>query len=107
MRIGLLSDTHLPEAGRTLPAEVLDALRGCDAILHGGDITMSSALDELEALAPVYAAMGNHDEHLADDPRVESIHWLSFEGHTLALLHHFEPLDWPLNRLLDRFFDGA
>ena len=106
MRIGLLSDTHLPEAGRDLPPEVYDALRGCDAILHGGDITISRVLDNLEQIAPVYAAMGNHDEHLAGDPRVEPLHWLTFEGHEVALLHRFEPLDWSLDRLFDRFFDG-
>ena len=93
MRIGLLSDTHLPEAGPDLPPEVYDALRGCDAILHGGDITIGRLLDRLEEIAPVYAAMGNHDEHLAADPRFE-------------LLHRFEPLDWSMDKLVERFFDG-
>jgi putative phosphoesterase len=106
MRIGLLSDTHLPASGPDLPSEVYAALRGCDAILHGGDITISSVLDHLEEIAPVYAAMGNHDEHLAADPRVKALHWLTFEGHEVALLHRFEPLDWSMDRLLDRFFDG-
>jgi len=106
MRLGLLSDTHLPEAGRDLPPEVYDALRGCDAILHGGDITIGRLLDSLEEIAPVYAAMGNHDEHLFADPRVEPVHWLSFEGHTVALLHRFEPLEWDLERLCARFFEG-
>ena len=106
MRIGLLSDTHLPEAGPDLPPEVYDALRGCDAILHGGDITIGRLLDRLEEIAPVYAAMGNHDEHLAADPRVEALHWLTFEGHVVALLHRFEPLDWSMDKLVERFFDG-
>jgi hypothetical protein len=106
MRIGLLSDTHLPEAGPDLPPEVYEALRGCDAILHGGDITMGKVLDRLEEIAPVYAAMGNHDEHLAADPRVEALHWLTFEGHEVALLHRFEPLEWSMERLLERFFGG-
>lgn len=104
MRIGLLSDTHLPEAD--LPPEVYAALRGCDAILHGGDITISRVLDRLEEIAPVYAAMGNHDEHLAADPRVEALDWLTFEGHVVALLHRFEPLEWSMERLAERFFDG-
>lgn len=106
MRVGVLSDTHIPEAGRDLPREVYDALRGCDAILHGGDITISRVLDRLEVLAPVYAAMGNHDEHLTGDPRVQAQHWLTFEGHEVALLHRFEPLDWSMDRLLTRFFGG-
>ena len=106
MRIGLLSDTHVPEAGSDLPREVYDGLKGSDVILHGGDITISRVLDSLENIAPVYAAMGNHDEHLFEDPRVKPVHWLTFEGHEIALLHRFEPLDWELDRLFQRFFNG-
>ena len=55
MRVGLLSDTHIPVAPILYP-EILDALRGVDVILHAGDIVLSRVLDELETIAPVYAA---------------------------------------------------
>ncbi|MBI4236759.1 MAG: metallophosphoesterase family protein, partial [Chloroflexi bacterium] len=38
MRIGLISDTHVPEAGRQLPGQVYELLRGVDLILHAGDM---------------------------------------------------------------------
>jgi putative phosphoesterase len=103
MRVGLLSDTHIPVAPILYP-EIKDALRGVDVILHAGDIVLSRVLDELEEIAPVYAAQGNHDGHLTEDPRVKPVHILELNGFTVALLHVFEPWDsgrvW-LTRLLD------
>ena len=42
MRIGVISDTH-----GLLREEVLEILRGCDYILHGGDINNQGVLDTL------------------------------------------------------------
>ncbi|MEE8347860.1 MAG: metallophosphoesterase family protein [Dehalococcoidia bacterium] len=74
MRIGLISDTHIPTAGRDpstgLPGragraglwpQVYDALRGVDLIMHAGDLYDLVVLDWLEALAPVMAVSGNGD----------------------------------------------
>lgn len=106
MRIGILSDTHVPEAPVLFP-EILEALAGVDLILHAGDIVVSRVLDELELVAPVVAAQGNHDPHLGDDPRVEPVHHLEFEGHTLALLHIFEPLTSTFENLSRYLLGGA
>ena len=62
MKIGVLSDTH-----DLLRSEVLDALQGCDAILHAGDISSRRILDRLEEIAPVKAVRGNNDGEWADD----------------------------------------
>jgi len=71
MRIGLISDTH----GLLRPA-ALAALRGCDLIVHAGDIGSGEVLTALEALAPVRAVRGNNDhgpwaEALPDDDVVQ------------------------------------
>lgn len=55
-RIGLISDTH-----GLLRPEALAFLRGCDAIVHGGDIGDAAILEQLGALAPVTAVRGNND----------------------------------------------
>jgi putative phosphoesterase len=55
-RVGLVSDTH-----NLLRPEVLDALRGSDHIIHGGDICNAQVLEALEALAPLTAVRGNND----------------------------------------------
>ncbi len=62
MKIGVLSDTH-----DLLRKDVTDALQGCDAILHAGDISSRRILDRLEEIAPVKAVRGNNDGEWADD----------------------------------------
>ncbi len=61
MKIGILSDTH-----DLLRPEVIDALRGCDHILHAGDISSRKILDRLEQIAPVKAVRGNNDREWAE-----------------------------------------
>jgi putative phosphoesterase len=40
---------------------VLEALEGCDLILHAGDLSVPSVLHDLERVAPVVAVRGDHD----------------------------------------------
>lgn len=61
MLLGILSDTH-----NLLRPEAADALKDCDAILHGGDVCSPSLLGELKALAPVWAVRGNGDRDWPD-----------------------------------------
>ncbi len=114
MRIGLISDTHIPEAGKELPPQVYDAFRGVDLILHAGDMHVIDVLDWLERVAPVLAARGNGDgdgrrpDFPDDDPRVKEAHVQEVEGVTLGLYHAFplheevNPGAWP--RLMDQWF---
>jgi len=88
MRIGLLSDTHIPEVAQALPPQIAQALRGVDLILHAGDIYVPTVLDDLEHIAPVVAAEGDDDYYpvLADE-RVKGRHILKLEGQTIWLFH--------------------
>lgn len=61
MRFAILSDTH----GRLRP-EVLEHIKGADAILHGGDINKQAIVDELKGYAPVYVVRGNNDKEWAE-----------------------------------------
>ena len=87
MRIGLISDSHISRGGELWP-QVFDAFQGVDAILHAGDLWSPVLLDELAAIAPVWAARGNGDMHV-DDPRVEDTWVLDFEGLSVAMIHDF------------------
>ena len=64
MRIGLISDTHVPQAASKLPVEVERAFDRVELILYAGDISRLSALDQLERIAPVLAARGDGDNGL-------------------------------------------
>ena len=95
MRIGLISDTHIPEACEHLPAAVFDAFAGVDLVMHAGDVYVNRVLDELAQIAPVIAALGNGDEGLDGhrftldmaDERVRSAHLLEIEGVRVGLAH--------------------
>ncbi len=62
--IGLIADTH----GLVRP-DVFEVLDGVELILHAGDVGGDDVLDELAAIAPVYAVYGNMDD--PNDPRLE------------------------------------
>lgn len=55
--IGVISDTH----GLVRP-EAVAALKGCDLIIHAGDIGDASVVTELQSIAPVVAVRGNVDK---------------------------------------------
>jgi len=55
-RVGVISDTH-----GLLRPEARDALRGCERIIHAGDVGDPDILRVLENVAPVDAVRGNVD----------------------------------------------
>lgn len=88
MRIGLISDTHLPLPQRPLPeAEIKRAFRGVDLILHAGDLNTIGILDWLETIAPVLAVYGNEDGRHMSDPRLKPVQRLVIEGMVLGMVH--------------------
>ena len=60
--IALLGDTHLPRGARRLPDACVEILRAADLIVHTGDLTALSVLEELRSFGPVEAVRGNMDE---------------------------------------------
>jgi len=95
MRIGLLSDTHIPVDVPELPPQLAEAFRDVDLILHAGDIYDLSVLDELERIAPVLAAKGDDDSwDTMADHRMKLRHVLKLEEQTLWLIH-YKPHHYP------------
>ena len=85
--VGIISDTH-----GLLRPEARAALRGCELIIHAGDIGRPEVLEGLREIAPVVAVRGNNDEgawarELPDDDVVE------VEGLLLYVLHDLAALD--------------
>jgi putative phosphoesterase len=105
MRIGLLTDTHLPSTIRHLWDEVKDAFAGVDLILHGGDIVSPRVLDWLEDIAPTLAARGNNDGGW-EDWRMQDLQVLDLEGWRVALIHDMEPEDRPIADLSAFYLKG-
>jgi len=86
-RIGVISDTH----GLTRP-EALAALRGCERIIHAGDIGSPAVLDALNAVAPTFAVRGNIDAGAwaAGLPATELV---DAGAHLIHVLHDISALD--------------
>lgn len=112
--IGLISDTHIPEAMPEVPEEVRDIFAGVELILHAGDLHCLEVLDWLETIAPVLAARGNGDNGfwgrptVPEDPRVRDAHVVTYEGWTVGLVHdvldpHLMP-NWPIHRTMQHHF---
>ena len=56
--IGVISDTHIPQFKR-LPDDIWRHFAGVELIIHAGDLSVLSVLNELETIAPVVAVQGN------------------------------------------------
>jgi putative phosphoesterase len=83
--LGVISDTH----GLVRP-EALAALRGCDALVHAGDVGKPEVLDELRPLAPLTAIRGNVDSWaLGDLPETAE---LTIAGARLFVIHNVNEL---------------
>ncbi|ADQ15241.1 metallophosphoesterase family protein [Halanaerobium hydrogeniformans] len=76
MKIGVISDTHLPGVGRKLPKKLLEELRKVDLIVHAGDLTEEKYLNCLKSLNEVKAVAGNRDSFPLQEKLNEQ---LSFE----------------------------
>lgn len=59
--IGLISDTHIPARAKAIPNKVFKIFQDASLIIHAGDLTRLSVLEELEQMAPVFAVHGNMD----------------------------------------------
>lgn len=107
MKIGLLTDTHLPNMIRDIdelgpePAEFFSSV---DLILHGGDLIFTRVLDWLEQFAPVVCADGNNDTY--DDPRSKEVQMLDIEGWRIGMIHSLEGEHRPMSEL-QKIFPSA
>ncbi|MBI1259964.1 MAG: YfcE family phosphodiesterase [Chloroflexi bacterium] len=90
MRIGLISDTHMPRRLKTLPPIVAQVFATCDLILHAGDVGELWVLDQLSQSAPVIAVHGN-DETVEATNALPFLQTLAIAGHRLVLTHSHNP----------------
>lgn len=64
MKIGVISDTHIPDRADQIPKEILDEFKNMDMVIHAGDLAVASVLDQLRAVCKdVRAVWGNMDPY--------------------------------------------
>lgn len=86
MQIGIISDTH-----GLLRPEAREALAGCDAIIHAGDIGKPALLEELRAIAPLTVIRGNVDTWAGALPDTAVV---EMEGRRIYIIHNARELDF-------------
>ncbi len=87
IRIGVIADTHIPDRVKTLHPDLLDELRDhhVDLILHAGDLSSWSVIEELEKVGPVKAVSGNRDFLLGS--RLNRVEQMEINGVRIVLTH--------------------
>ena len=113
-RIGLISDTHIPESRQELWPQVYKAFEGVDYIFHGGDVHDLALLDQLEAIAPIYCARGNGEDGTGgrpvqpEDPRVKYSWTVELDEVSIGLTHYVSLLEgedtFSFKKSLERYF---
>jgi uncharacterized protein len=86
-KLGIISDTH----GLLRPEAVL-FLRGCNHILHGGDIGNGGILEQLAAIAPTTVVRGNNDKGAWAEVLPET-ECFEFSGIYVYAIHELSHLD--------------
>lgn len=62
MRIGVISDTHIPDRAKNIPQQILDDFKNVDMIIHAGDLVDLAILKKLKTVCGnVKAVWGNMD----------------------------------------------
>jgi len=92
LRLAVVADTHSaphPAATRHLRALSLDG------ILHAGDIGNLAVLDDLAAIAPLFAVRGNIDVHAPTLPDVLTLDVVAGEASLLRILVMHIAVDGP------------
>jgi putative phosphoesterase len=105
--IGLIADTHMTGARRTLPPTCIERLAGCELILHAGDVMTEEALAGIQAIGPpVEAVLGNVDSlELRRTLPPERLIALP-GGARVGMVHDAGPASGRLARLRLRFPDA-
>jgi putative phosphoesterase len=102
LKVGVISDTHIPGRAKFLPPKAIEHFQDVDRILHAGDLVESSVIEELSALAPVIAVRGNMD--LGNDvSRLPEEVVLDLDGVILGMVHDSGSKDRRRDNLRKRF----
>jgi len=104
--IGVVSDTHIPDRTDQLHPDLLTRLEhaGVDLILHAGDISLPSVIQELEKVAPVKAVQGNRD--ILSMPDLPKTVTLEIGKLRIAMMHGHGTLSQYLADKLQYYLQG-
>jgi putative phosphoesterase len=86
VRVGIISDTHIPGRAKALPSKVFELFKDVDLILHAGDFVSPQVLDELSAIAETKGVVGNMDDG-GIRGRLPDREFLTLDGVSVGMVH--------------------
>ena len=90
MKIGVISDTHVPIFATQLPPKLLKKLDECDRVIHAGDFHAYSVYRELASRYNLTAVIGNRDE-FPESEEIPERQVIDVGGFKIGITHGFGP----------------
>jgi len=102
MKIGVISDTHIPGAARDIPAVIYDEFKDVDLIVHAGDFVEISFLNRLRDFKKTTAVYGNLDsDEVVEALKVKEI--IEAGRFRIGLIHGWGPSGGLMERVEGEF----
>ena len=107
VRIGVISDTHIPDRAKEIPKEILDDFKKVDMIIHAGDLVDLGVLEKLKSVCgDVKAVWGNMDpDNLKKMLPEKEIFRIG--KHKIGVMHGYGAPDRLIAKLSDIFKDDG
>jgi putative phosphoesterase len=104
-RLTVVSDTHVPQRARNLPAEAWQTIEAADVVVHAGDWVDVALLDEMEARAQELVGVFGNNDGPALRSRLPEVARRTIEGVTITVVHETGPKRGREQRCAVRFPD--
>jgi putative phosphoesterase len=101
--VAVISDTHLPRAGRRIPDGCVASMRASDLILHAGDFTYPEVVEQLRSIGPPLEAVHGNVDTEAVRRLLPEVREVRAGGARIGLLHDAGPAAGRLERMRARF----
>jgi uncharacterized protein len=103
LKIGVISDTHIADSSKHIPAQILGAFGQVDLIIHAGDSVSLRAIEELRGVGPEVAVVaGNMDlEEVRKKYPAKQV--LEIFGYRIGVMHGSGPAAGLLELLKEAF----
>jgi hypothetical protein len=86
IKIGVISDTHIPQQADNLHQELVDELAKFDFIIHAGDFEDINTLKSLQRINRVIAVSGNMDSKEIKD-KLKQKEIINVDHHKIGVIH--------------------
>lgn len=91
MKIGVISDTHIPDRAKEIPQNILEEFKNTDMIIHAGDLVNLTVLEKLKTICNnVKAVRGNMDGEQVREKLPEK-EVFKIGNYKLGVMHGYGP----------------